>query len=198
MYPDQIISQTMWNNVAAYYLDAIEEYGGGPVDLVRDLGTKNGIMSAIHSFFRDDPDSHRYVPSPRNHQIEAQWGFFRKSHSTWWINFFKDMVEERVVNLMSGLEMECLWFCSSGLLQKILYEVKEHWNTSHRIRGSRHDTVRGRPDSLYCLPELHGTTDQFLLSISEAESGYACSHVIESDYDSDYQEYFQYVCGLWT
>lgn len=108
------------------------------------------------------------------------------------------MVEERVVNLMSGLEMECLWFCSSGLLQKILYEVKEHWNTSHRIRGSRHDTVRGRPDSLYCLPELHGTTDQFLLSISEAESGYARSHVIESDYDSDYQEYFQYVCGLWT
>lgn len=108
------------------------------------------------------------------------------------------MVEERVVNLMSGLEMECLWFCSSGLLQKILYEVKEHWNTSHRIRGSRHDTVRGRPDSLYCLPELHGTTDQFLLPISEAESGYARSHVIESDYDSDYQEYFQYVCGLWT
>ena len=106
------------------------------------------------------------------------------------------MVEERVVNLMSGLEMECLWFCFSGLLQKILYEVKEHWNTSHRIQGSRHDTVRGRPDSLYCLPELHGTTDQFLLPISEAESGYARSHVIESDYDSDYQEYFQYVCGL--
>ena len=59
------------NYVAAYYLDAIEEYGGCPVDLVRDLGTKNGIMSAIHSFFRDDPDSHRYVPSPRNQQIEA-------------------------------------------------------------------------------------------------------------------------------
>ena len=32
--------------------------------------------------------------------------------------------------------------------------------------------------------------------ISEPESGYASSHVIESDYDSDYQEYFHYVYGL--
>jgi len=64
MYPDQIISQTMWNNVAAYYLDAIEEYGGCAVDLVR-----RGHVP--HSFFRDDPDSHRYVPSPRNQQMEA-------------------------------------------------------------------------------------------------------------------------------
>ena len=108
------------------------------------------------------------------------------------------MVEERVVDLTSELEMECLWFCFSWLLQKILDEVKEHWNT-HRIRGSRHDTMRGRPDSLYYLPELHGATDQFLLPISEAERNYACSHVVESDSGNDYQEYFQYVseiCGL--
>ena len=70
------------NNVAAYYLDAIEEYGGCPVDLVTDLGTENGSMAAIKSFFRDDPDSHRYIPLPRNQRIEAWWAFFRKSHST--------------------------------------------------------------------------------------------------------------------
>ncbi|XP_078372629.1 uncharacterized protein LOC144656265 [Oculina patagonica] len=183
------------NNVAAYYLDAVEEYGGCPVDLVTDLGTENGIMAAIQSFLRDDPDSHRYVPSPRNQRIEAWWAFLRKSHSTWWINFFKDMVEGRVVDLTSELEMECLWFCFSGLLQKILDEVKEHWNT-HRIRGSRHDTMSGRPDSLFYLPELHGSTDQFLLPISEAERNYARSHVIEIDSDNEYQEYFQYVSGL--
>ena len=50
------------NNVAAYFLDAVEEYDGCPVDLVTDLGTENGIIAAIQSFFRDDPDSHRYVP----------------------------------------------------------------------------------------------------------------------------------------
>ena len=63
------------------------------------------------------------------------------------------MVEGIVVDLTSGLEMECLWFwfCFSGFLQKILYE-----GNTHGIRGSRHDIVRGRPDSLYCLPELYG------------------------------------------
>ena len=54
------------NNVAAYFLDAVGEYCGCPVDLVTDLGTENGIIAAIQSFFSDDPDSHRYVPSPRN------------------------------------------------------------------------------------------------------------------------------------
>ena len=168
------------NNVAAYFLDAVQEYGGCPVDLVTDLGTENGIMAAIQSFFRDDPDSHRYVPSPRNQRIEAWWGFFKKSNATWWINLFKDMVEGRVVDLTSELEMECLWFCFSRLLQKMLDEVKEHWNT-HRIRRSRHDTVSGRPDSLFYLPELHGISEQFLLSISEAEMNYARLHVIECD-----------------
>ena len=54
------------NNVAAYFLDAVGEYCGCPVDLVTDLGTENGIIAAIQSFFSDDPDSHIYVPSPRN------------------------------------------------------------------------------------------------------------------------------------
>ena len=66
------------NNVAAYFLDAVGEYCGCPVDLVTDLGTENWIIAAIQSFFRDDPDSHRHVPSPRNQRIEALI-----SHQTW-------------------------------------------------------------------------------------------------------------------
>ena len=54
------------NNVAAHFLDAVGEYCGCPVDLVTDLGTENGIIAAIQSFSSNDPDSHRYVPSPRN------------------------------------------------------------------------------------------------------------------------------------
>ena len=38
--------------------------------LVTDLGTENGIMASLQSFFRDDFHSHRYVPSPRNQRIE--------------------------------------------------------------------------------------------------------------------------------
>ena len=50
------------------------------------------------------------------------------------------------------LEAECLWFSFSNLLQKELDEVRHHWNT-HYIRRSRHDTLAGRPDELYYLPE---------------------------------------------
>lgn len=59
--------------------------------------------------------------------------------------------------------------------------------------------MKGRPDSLHYLPELHGATDQLLLPISEAESHYARSHLIESHSSNIYQDYFKYVydvCGL--
>lgn len=57
------------NNVAGYYLRAVEEFGGRPAHLVTDLGTENGIMADVQSFFTDDPSSHRYVPSPQNQRI---------------------------------------------------------------------------------------------------------------------------------
>ena len=139
------------NNVATYYLDAVEEFGGCPVDLVTDLGTENGKMAAIQSYFRDDLNSHRYVPSPRNQRIESWWGSFRKCCSSWLIKFFKDLVSDGTVDATQEVHMECLWFCFAGVLQRILNEIKEHWNT-HYIRGSRHDTVKGRPDSLYIFP----------------------------------------------
>ena len=105
------------------------------------------------------------------------------------------MVDKRAVDLTSELQMECLWFCFSQLLQKVLDEIREHWNT-HRIRRSRHDTINGRPDSLYYLPELHGVTDQFLLPISEPESRYVHAHIIERDSDNYFQDYFSYVSNL--
>ena len=59
------------SNIAAYFLEAVDEFGGCPVDLITDLGTENGLMAGIQSFFRDDPDSHRYVPSPRKQRVEG-------------------------------------------------------------------------------------------------------------------------------
>ena len=50
------------------------------------------------------------------HHLETN---FNKFYATWWINFFKDMVDGRLVDLTSELEMECLWFCFSKLLQNV-------------------------------------------------------------------------------
>ena len=60
------------DNIAAYYLDAVREYGGVPLESHTDLGTENGIMAGIQSFFMSDPDSHKYVSSPHNQRIEGR------------------------------------------------------------------------------------------------------------------------------
>lgn len=185
-------SNNLPSNIASYYLEAVEYAGGCPIDLVTDLGTENGLMAAIQAFFRDDPSSHRYVPSPRNQRIEGWWSFFRRSHTNWWINFFKDLGDNRVIDLTSPLQKECLWFCFSELLQKYLDEVKEHWNT-HYIRRSRFDTVQGRPDSLYYIPELRGGSPNLLLPVPEQERVYAKTQVIDPEEENYYHDYFIYI-----
>ena len=186
------------SNVVTYYLDAVDEFGGCPLNLITDLGTENGAMAATHSFFRDDPDSHRYVPSPRNQRIESWWGSFRKACSTWWINFFKDMIDQKHLDTASEVQMECLWFCFSGVLQVTLNEIQEHWNT-HYIRGSRHDTIKGRPESLYHISELHGAAGDYILPVPGNEMRYARNDIVEVIEEDIHQEYFRYVmseCNL--
>ena len=45
---------------------------------------------------------------------------------------FQDMIENEKFNPGSELEKECIWFSFSGIIQKDLDFVKEHWNTPHK------------------------------------------------------------------
>ncbi|EDO47548.1 predicted protein [Nematostella vectensis] len=179
------------DNIASYYLDAVKQLGGCPRELDTDLGTENGTMAGIHSFFLDDPNSHRYVASPRNQRIECWWSFLRKNWSTWWMNLFKDMIE-KAVHTADKLHLECLWFCFAELLQNDLKRVGDSWNT-HYIRKSRHDTVAGRPDAIFHLPESYGGIDNLLVPVSQHDMSYAYTHLVQQDEDDEYQEYFRYV-----
>ena len=180
------------HNIATYYLEAVEQQSGCPQKLITDLGTENGLMASIHSFFRDDLNSHRYVPSPRNQRIEAWWSYFRRNRTNWWINLFKDLEDEGTFNPARELESECLWFCFAPLLQQDIDQLKEHWNT-HYIRRSRHDTIPGRPDSLYYLPENHGGAPNLIAHVPDNEMEYARVQLVERTERNEYQEYFQYV-----
>jgi hypothetical protein len=185
-------SNNLPSNIAKYYLEAVTACNGCPIDLVTDLGTENGIMAGIHSFFRNDPNSHSYVPSPRNQRIEGWWSFLRKNQTSWWIDFFTDLTTAGIVNLTDPLEKECLWFSFAGLLQKHLNETCEHWNT-HYIRKSRHDTISGRPSALYYLPSSFGGMSNLLLPVPEVHMDYASRHLVEMREENYYQEYFKYV-----
>ena len=171
------------NKIASYYAKTVSEVGGCPVELITDLGTENGLAAALQSFFRDNPEAHRYVASPRNQRIEGWCSYYSKSHSAWWRSFFSDLEFQGVVDTSSNISMECLWYYFNKVLQAELTPAKELWNT-HRVCKSRNNTVTGRPDSLYFLPEIHGARD-CLFEVPAAEAEFGSQHTIE---DLDWPE----------
>lgn len=108
------------DNIASSYLDAVEQNGGCRVELDTDLGTENGTIAAIQAFFRDDEHAHCFVSSPRNQRIEGYWSFYWRNNSTWWINFFQDLIHQNHLNTSDSFETECLWFSFAELLQNVL------------------------------------------------------------------------------
>ena len=131
-----------------------------------DCGTENGVLAAIQCEFRGTTDALVFGSSPSNQRIEEWWSFYRRNRSTWWINYFKDLIEKDEFHPGNQLEEEALWYCFSRILQEDLDLVREHSNT-HRSRDSKHNTVPGRPDEVFFLPECNGGIDgyffQFLL-----------------------------------
>ena len=72
--------------------------------------------------------------------------------------------------------------------------MRVHWNT-HYIRRSRHDTVAGKPEELYFLPEKSNVTDQ-LHEVSQDKIDEAKLKCTSSEATNDYQEYFNHVLSL--
>lgn len=56
-----------------------KDLGGCPVEVVTNLGTENGLLATIQSYFRQNLDAHHCVPSPCNQQIEGWWSFYSEN-----------------------------------------------------------------------------------------------------------------------
>ena len=150
---------------AQLYLSAVSLSGGCPMIVRSDCGTENVTIAAMQSFLRADGNdpfagnrSHIYGSSHSNQRIEGWWSFLRRNRTSWWMDFFKDMVASNVLILGNEFHMQCVWFCFSQIIQCDLDKVRDHWN-SHYIRKSRFDTIAGVPDILYWLPEKVGKHD---------------------------------------
>ena len=94
------------------------------MDLVTDLGTESGLMAGIHSSFCNDPNGQRCVPSPRNQCIEGWLSFLRKNQTSWWIDFFNDLIAGilSLTDTVSGQPsaLYCLPCTYRGMLNKPL------------------------------------------------------------------------------
>ena len=178
---------------ATFYLESVSENGECPVKVCSDCGTKNGIIAAMQCEFRNDVMAHSFGQSVANQRIEGWWAFFRRNRSTWWINFFKDLIESQVLSLGNEMEMECLWFCFAAVIQKDLDVTKEHWNT-HYIRKSRYNTVSGRPDELFYTPESYGGEDNLLNHVPLNQIQFVSDNLLQFEEEENlYQNYFQYL-----
>lgn len=70
---------------------------------------------------------------------------------------------------------------------------KEHWN-SHYMRRSRYDTIAGKPDVLYYLPETVGAANH-IKHVTAVQIEDMSQHLDQSQEgeDNDFQEYFKFI-----
>ena len=131
-----------------------------------DCGTQNLLIAGVQSYLRAECNNdlagekaHRYGPSTGNQWIEASVGGpTSATAASLGLNFFKDLVDCGVFLLGNTFHEERLWFSFSGLIQQDQDFVKIHGNT-HYTCQARQDTVPGKPDELYFLPENFGASD---------------------------------------
>ena len=165
-----------------------------PQHMPKFFPQSNKSPSACHNNFITFLKTVRYCSSNRNQRIECFWSSLRKGRASWWINFFKDLVDRGNYNPEYPLQKECMWFCFSTTIQKDLDNFRHEWNT-HYIRKSRHDTIPGRPDSLYFLPERVGYQSQ-VRNIQEDHVTHMDEFVREYEEGEDlaiYKDYFEYL-----
>ena len=173
--------------VARYYVNCIREVGGTSRIVRANYGTENTFVAAIQRFLRHNSDdsftadkSFLYGRSVSNQRIEAWWAQLRKGCSNCWIDYFKSFRENGVYCDSNIIHVECLKFCYMDLIREELNRAARLWN-NHRIRPSTKfsKSPAGRPDLLYSLPEISGTTD-LIIKVENADID-VCEHLLCSN-----------------
>ncbi|XP_046569874.1 uncharacterized protein LOC124278183 [Haliotis rubra] len=152
--------------IASYFLDYLKEIQGVPRCIKMDEGTENGVVENIQKAFRwfhgDERCGDRSVitgSSHTNQRIERWWRTQRCGGIAYWIDLFKDKVQEGCVITSNRLHIECLRFCFTDLIQEELNHISIDWN-QHRVRRMRiAESPHGKPDIMFFMPEVYGTHD---------------------------------------
>ena len=75
------------------------------------------------------------------------------------LKYMKDLRDRGIYDDSSSIQVECLKFCYSELIQEDLHKVAQLWNL-HNIRpSSTAESLSGRPDTMYFVPEITGAND---------------------------------------
>ena len=149
-------------NICDFFVDTCTEVGGFPKKIVADRGTENVYLAAGQRFLRRNHNdaaagerSFKYGRSVSNQRIEAWWSLLRRSCTNWWMNYFKDLINQGHYDLTDNMHIECMRFTHGPIIKSELDKIKASWN-SHRIRPSTNHDIQarpaGRPNVLYFTP----------------------------------------------
>lgn len=161
--------------IASYFLDFLRELRGVPRCIRSDEGTENCIIADIQRAFRwyhdDDMAGEKSFltgSSPSNQRIERWWLSNKQGGGQFWIEFFSNLEHMGKFSTSDHVQLECLRFCFTKLVQDDLNRCAQEWN-QHRIRHTKSaELPGGKPDLMYYLPELYGTHD-FKMEIDMAD-----------------------------
>ena len=161
--------------IANHYIKACKQLECVPTRIRADDGTENSIIEPIQIGLRSAHldeysglDSFIIGTSPANQRIESFWSQLAKDRPMWWRQLFAEMTTMGILDGGNLLVVECVRFCFMNILREELNEIVARWNT-HIIAPSKGTHLpRGRPDSLYFLPELYRSTS-FKKSVDNSE-----------------------------
>ena len=150
--------------IGKFYLDAVRQLQNIPKKLKADDGTEHAIIQPIHIFLRDSVgdknsvNSFSIVPLTHNQRIKGYWSKPLQDRIGWWQDFFRNMIDLKLLNPACRVLVDGLKSCFIGVLRKELKEMAEVWN-EHIISKSSNGGLSGRPDTMYFLPHLFDCQD---------------------------------------
>lgn len=151
--------------VAKYFIDAVSQLKTLPAIIRSDRGTENIFVEDLQKTLRahhGDEFSRKcylYGKSSSNQRIEAWWRILRQQSMGYYINLFKDMVSQGILDTGNDFHIDALRFSFWELIEGDLHRTAIEWNR-HPIQVKKnYEGVKGRPDMLYFNSIAYGSRD---------------------------------------
>ena len=119
----------------------------------------------------------------------AYWSKFVVDRPGWWKSFFQNMVDLEIFYPSEPALLACIRFCFMSILRKELADIANEWNR-HLLSPNRNNTQSGRPDVMYFLPHLYGTTDHMIsIDTAEVDEFIDITSAVPSDFSDEFVEF---------
>ena len=152
--------------IAYYYLQTVKKFNGLPTILRSDKGTENSVIGELQQCLRyahndEYARENSYISgkSTANQRIEASWGQLSRHVTGFYINLFKIMEENELVDISNPLHLECLRYAFGPLIKHDFQTYKKEWNQHHIRKQNARNIPGGKPNVMFNLPQKFGLSD---------------------------------------